>query len=161
MIKYRSLPVTFNNFYNRSGMTLVEILAVVVILGLLVATLTIGFSGVFGKAKHELSITGIGIIASKVELYKIEFDKWPGNDLGLSVLSDGYAKPTDAYFLSADKLLDPWNRKYLYVTPGPNGYPFEIISYGADGEPGGEGENADITSVNLRKNQQDKTGAGG
>ncbi len=132
------------------GMTLVEILAVVVILGLIAATLLVGFSGSFGKAKHELTKSGIGIIVTQLEKYRLEHDAWPGNDQGLAVLTDGQATPTATYYLSPGQLLDPWKRPYLYVTPGPGGHPYEVLSYGADGQPGGEGENADITSANLR-----------
>ncbi|MEW6747318.1 MAG: type II secretion system major pseudopilin GspG [Planctomycetota bacterium] len=132
------------------GMTLVEVLAVVVILGLLAATLAVGFSGSFGKAKHELAKTGIGQILQKLELYRIEKGEWPANDLGLKALSDGYSSPMDPFYLSADKLLDPWKRPYWYVAPGPNELPYEIVSYGADGAPGGEGEDADLSSANLR-----------
>jgi len=139
-----------------AGMTLVEILAVVVILGLIAGTLLVGFSGVFGKAKHELAKSGIGVIVSKVELYRIEKQTWPDNDLGLAALGDGHAAPTASYYLSRDQLLDPWNRPYLYVMPGPDGHPYEVISYGADGQPGGEAgtENADVSSVNLGGNRE-------
>jgi general secretion pathway protein G len=132
------------------GLTLVEILAVVVILGFLAATLAVGFSGSFGKAKHELAKTGIGQIVDKVEAFRIEKGAWPTNDLGLRALSDGHAAPTDSFFLEAGKLLDPWKRPYYYVTPGPNQYPYEVLTYGADGAPGGGGEDADVTSVDLR-----------
>ncbi len=136
------------------GMTLVEILAVVVILGLIAGTLLVGFSGSFGKAKHELAKSGIGIVATQLEKYRLEHSAWPTNDQGLSVLSDGQAQPTDSYYLNPGQLRDPWDRIYLYVTPGPDGHPYEIISYGADGQLGGEAENADITSVNLRGTDQ-------
>ncbi len=136
----------------RRGMTLVEILAVVVILGLIAGTLLIGFSGTFGKAKHELAKTGIGVIANKIETYRIERSSWPSNDLGLVGLSDGHALPTDSFYLGPDKLLDPWSNQYLYLTPGPDGHPYEVMTYGADGQPGGEGEDADISSANLRLN---------
>jgi general secretion pathway protein G len=137
-------------------MTLVEILAVVVILGLVAGTLLVGFSGSFGKAKHELAKSGIGVIVSKIEAYRIEHSAWPDNDQGLIVLSDGHASPTASYYLGPDKLLDPWGRNYLYIAPGPDGHPYEVISYGADGQPGGEAgsENADITSTNLRGTNQ-------
>jgi general secretion pathway protein G len=135
---------------SKHAMTLVEILAVVVILGLIAGTLLVGFSGTFGKAKHELAKSGIGVVVSKLELYRIERSAWPGNDLGLARLSDGYAVPTDSYYLGPDKLIDPWGNPYLYLTPGPNGHPYEVVTYGADGQPGGEGENADISSSNLR-----------
>ena len=138
------------------SMTLVEILAVVVILGLIAGTLLIGFSGAFGKAKHELAKSGIGVVVSKIELYKIERGAWPDNDIGLMALSDGHASPSASYYLGPDKLMDPWGRPYLYIAPGPSGHPFEVISYGADGMPGGEpgSENADLSSVNLRSDKQ-------
>lgn len=144
-VEYVPMPVA-------GGMTLVEILAVVVILGLVAGTLLIGFSGSFGKAKHELAKSGIGIIVGQVEKYRLENGSWPGNELGLAVLTDGQAPPTAAYYLSPGQLRDPWDRPYLYVTPGPNGHPYEILSYGADGQPAGDpgSENADVTSVNLR-----------
>ncbi len=138
--------------FRRRGMTLVEILAVVVILGLVVGTLTIGFSGTFGQAKHELAKTGIGTLMMKVETYRISKSVWPPDDLGLSVLTDGQATPTDAFYVSRDQLQDPWNHNYVIILPGPNGHPFEIISYGADGKRGGEGEDADISSTNLKGN---------
>lgn len=132
------------------GMTLVEILAVVVILGLIAGTLLVGFSGSFGKAKHELARSGIGIVVTQLEKYKMEHSAWPSNDEGLAVLSDGQAKPSDAYYLAHGQLLDPWERPYVYMTPGPEGHPFEVVTYGADGQPGGDGEDADVTSVDLR-----------
>jgi len=137
-------------FRGRGGMTLVEVLAVVVILGLLAGTLLMGFSGSFGKAKHELAKSGIGVIVSKIELYRLEKSEWPANETGLAVLSDGHATPSDSHYLGPDKLIDPWSHPFLYVSPGPNGHPYEVISYGADGQPGGEGENADLSSANLR-----------
>lgn len=134
------------------GMTLIEVLAVVVILGLVAGTLLVGFSGSFGKAKHELAKSGIGIIVGQVEKYRLETGSWPTNELGLSALTDGQTQPTRAYYLSPGQLLDPWNRPYLYVMPGPEGHPYEILSYGADGQPGGESgrEDADVSSINLR-----------
>jgi general secretion pathway protein G len=133
-----------------TGMTFVEILAVVVILGLLAATLIASFSGSFGKAKHELAKTGIGVIVTQIEKYQIEEGTLPANDQGLAVLTDGQAVPTASYYLSPGQLRDPWERPYMFIAPGPGGHPFEVMSYGADGQPGGEGENRDVSSINLR-----------
>jgi general secretion pathway protein G len=132
-------------------MTLVEVLAVVVILGLLAATLSVGFSSAFGKGRHELAKTAIGLIVGKLELYRIDKGAWPDNAAGLSLLTDGHAAPTATYYLSPDKLTDPWGNPYYYVTPGPDGHPYEVVCYGGDNQPGGTGEDADITSVNLRR----------
>lgn len=133
-----------------SGFTLVETLAVLVILGLLASVLLVRFSGGVGKGKQELAKTAIGSLVQKVEMYRVEKSEWPPNDLGLLALSDGHAKPTEAYFLGTDQLLDPWKRTYVFVTPGPEGYPYEILTYGRDGQPGGEGEDADVSSSSLR-----------
>ena len=133
------------------GMTLVEVLAVVVILGLLAGTLVIGFSGAFGKARHELAKSGIGVIVSRIELYKLDHGQWPGNDTGLAALSDGNAQPTAAYYLSRDQLLDPWGHEYQYISPATGGHPYEVLSLGADGQLGGENEDADVSSLNMRE----------
>jgi general secretion pathway protein G len=135
------------------GMTLIEILAVVVILGLVASVLLVGFSGTFGKAKHEIAKSGIGVIVGQVEKYRLETGNWPTNETGLNVLTDGQAPPTSAYYLNPGQLLDPWNRPYLYITPGPEGHPYEILSYGSDGQPGGPPgtEESDISSTNLRE----------
>ena len=140
-------------FGARTGMTLVEIVAVVVILGLLATTLTVGFSGSFGKAKSELARTGIGQVTQKLELYKIEKDAWPSLDVGLRALSEGFATPSDSFYLEPDQLLDPWGKPYYLVTPGPDQRPYEVVSYGADAQPGGEGESADISSARSRARQ--------
>lgn len=132
------------------GFTLVETLAVLVILGLLASVLLVNFSGGIGKGKQELAKTGIGIVVQKVEVYRLEKGDWPQNDLGLLSLSEGHAKPTDPFFLSPDQVNDPWKRPYVFVSPGPDGYPYEVMSLGRDGQPGGEGEDTDISSTNLR-----------
>lgn len=137
----------------RRGMTLVEVLAVVVILGLIAGTLIVSFSSVFGEAKHEMARSGIGVLMNRLELYRMSKDAYPSSELGLDVLTDGQATPSNSWYVAPDQLLDPWNRKYLYVSPGTGGHPFEIVTYGADGQPGGEGENADISSKSLRRKE--------
>ena len=134
----------------RAGMTLVEVLAVVVILGLLAATLATGFSSGLGKGRREIARTALAQIVARLEIYNMDRHAWPDSSIGLAALGEGHAAPTDAFYLSADLLTDPWNRPYLYLTPGPGGRPFEVVTLGADGQPGGDGENADISSAALR-----------
>ncbi|MEE8468868.1 MAG: type II secretion system major pseudopilin GspG [Planctomycetota bacterium] len=136
--------------HSRCGMTLLEILAVVVILGLLASTLVVSFSGSFSKAKRELGRTGIGQIQQKLEIYHLEKDSWPSNEIGLRALSVGYASRSSSYYIDADKLIDPWGRPYYFVVPGPGDHFYEVLSYGADGVVGGEGKDADISSTDLR-----------
>lgn len=134
---------------SESGMTFVEVLAVVIILGLIATTLLIGFSGSFGTAKRELAKAGMGQILQKLEVYKMTTSQWPTSDAGLNSLTKPLAKPTDAYYVEPSVLFDPWKKPYYFVAPGPDGHPYEIVTYGADGKPGGEGEDSDLSSVDL------------
>jgi general secretion pathway protein G len=131
----------------RHAMTLVEILAVVVILGLLAVTLTVGIAGKMGKAKSEIARTQIGQIVAQVQTYHLDKRALPTAAQGLAVLTSPAADPSASYFMEPGKLIDPWGNAYLYVIPGPAGHPFEVISYGADGQPGGTGDSMDISSV--------------
>lgn len=133
----------------RRGMTLVEVLAVVVILGLIAGTLTLSLRGQMGRAKRELAKTGIGVIVNAIETYAIETGRLPEMSEGLSVLIEIDPVRGEAY-LKEDQLLDPWGNPYIYITPGPNSA-YQVISYGSDGRPGGEpgSEAADITSDDL------------
>jgi general secretion pathway protein G len=133
---------------SRRGMTLVEILAVVVILGLLAVTLTVGITGKMGKAKQEIAKTQIGQIVAQVQTFQLEHRKLPSPAEGLAALT---TDPNAAFYLEPAKLNDPWGKPYQYAVPGPDKHPFEIISYGADGQPGGSGDNADISSVSFGK----------
>ena len=130
-------------------MTLVEVLAVVVILGLIATTLTLSFRGQMGRAKRELARTGIGVIVNAIEAYAIETGDLPTMEDGLAVLTrpvGGRAEP----LLKSDKLVDPWGHPYLYVTPGPVST-YQVLSYGSDGRLGGEArsDEADLTSDDL------------
>lgn len=133
-----------------SGMTLIEVLAVVVILGLLAATLAVGFSGALGKGKAEIAKTGIGILTERVNAYHLIESAWPDS---LEALTTGRATPQDAFFLPESSLVDPWGHRYVLIVPGPEGHPFEIVSYGADAAEGGTGENADLSSAFLRSDR--------
>jgi general secretion pathway protein G len=138
-------------YHTRFAMTLVEILAVVVILGLLAVTLTVGLAGKMGKAKHEIAKTQIGQLVGQLQTYQLEKRSLPKAGDGLAVLTTPAASPTAAYFVDTAKLTDPWGNPYQLLIPGPEGHPFEIISYGADGQPGGTDENADVSSVTMGK----------
>lgn len=136
--------------FTRRGMTLVEVLAVVVILGLLAGTLAVSLSGAVGKGKREIAKSGISKVQQAVEAYRIDHGSWPADDVGLAALGEDHADPTASYFLGSDQLRDPWGNPYYLLVPGPDRHPYEIVSYGADGQPGGEGEDQDLSSLSLR-----------
>ncbi len=134
---------------SRSGMTFVELLAVLVILGLVAGVLTVSFAGRFARGKQEIAKTQLSLLSQAVETYRIEHGDWPPVDQGLAVLTSPAATPTAPYFMKPNQIRDPWNQPYALIVPGPDGHPYEIVTYGSDTQPGGTGESADISSVSI------------
>lgn len=139
-----------NRLRVRRAMTFVELLAVLVILGLVATVFTLSIAGRFNQSKRELAKSQIGLIDGQVQTYYTQNSEWPPADRGLSVLTSPEAKPSDAFYMTEDQLVDPWGNQFYIIVPGPSGHPFELVSYGADGQPGGTDENADLSSLNLR-----------
>lgn len=127
------------------GMTLIEILVVLVIIGLIATAVAVNVVGAGEKARIDRAKSDVQRIASEgVEAYKVMRGRFPSTEEGLDML-------VKEKFLKANskegKLLDPWNRPYVYLYPGQDhADAFDVKSYGADGQPGGEGENADIVN---------------
>ncbi|MHB8420295.1 MAG: type II secretion system major pseudopilin GspG [Myxococcales bacterium] len=122
------------------GMTLIEIMVVVAILGMIAGVVGVAVMGRFKEAKVETAQLDIKGFANGLNLYKLKHSHYPTTADGLAVLySEG--------FLEGAQKKDPWQNDYVYICPGtknPNSY--DIISYGADGKPGGDDEDADITN---------------
>lgn len=125
-----------------AGMTLMEVLAVVVILSLLAVTLVVALGGRVGAAKQKIAEIQIGEIRKGLETHLTMLGKLPDS-------LESLATPNQAYTVEAANLKDPWNRKWQLLIPGPGGQPYELLSLGADGQRGGEGENADVSSAQL------------
>ena len=121
------------------GMTLIEILVVITILGLIAAAVAVNVVGQLGEAKVKQARTDLHTLENCLDLYKIDKGRYPTTEEGLAaVVQAGKCKP---------RLKDPWQHDYVYLNPGqvhPDS--FDLKSYGADGQPGGEGENADIVN---------------
>jgi general secretion pathway protein G len=127
------------------GMTLIEILVVLVILGLIATAVAVNVVGSAEKARTERAKTDVQRIASDgVEAYKVMRGRYPSTEEGLRLLiEERFLKPNS----KEGKILDPWNNEYIYLYPG-QAHPdsFDVKSYGADGQPGGDGENADVVN---------------
>jgi len=131
-----------------AGFTLIEIMVVVVILGILAALVLPNVMGRIGQAQNTKVQADIMGYDTALSLFKLDNFRYPTTDQGLEALVKQPADPTirnwkeGGYIRSIKK--DPWQRDYQYVYPGTHGTEYDIFTLGADGEPGGEGENADI-----------------
>jgi len=131
----------------REGFTLIELLIVMVILGLLAALVGPRMFGKVGSSKLKAAKAQISLLETALDTYRLDVGKYPTTDQGLEVLR---TKPSDVEkwdgpYLPKDVPMDPWGKPYVYRSPGEHG-DFDIISYGADGRQGGEGEDADVVS---------------
>ena len=137
----------------QSGFTLLEILVVVLIITILATLVGINVIPELGKSKAAVAQAQIGTFRTALNMYRMNHGQYPTQSQGLMALVEVPVIPPipDRYpetgYLETRRLpVDPWNHDYVYVVPGPDREAYEIISYGADGELEGEGENADIRS---------------
>jgi len=130
------------------GFTLIELLVVVVILGLLAGIVVPKIMKRAGAARGTAAKLQIQRFAEAVQLFHLDTSRYPASGEGLGALksSPGDANNWNGPYLDGEIPNDPWGRPYEYACPGNNGRDFEILSYGADGRPGGDGENADVTN---------------
>ncbi len=132
----------------RRAFTLIEMLVVVLILAILAALIVPRVVNRTGDAKRAKAASDIATLSSLLQQYRIDNDAFPSTEQGLSALR---VQPTDATnwrgpYTSKDISADPWGNEYVYESPGGGGEDYLIISYGADGAPGGEGDAADLDS---------------
>ncbi len=133
----------------RGGFTLIEIMVVVIILGILAATIIPQFMSTTHDAKVSQAKSHIANYKSAIARFHLHFDRYPTNEEGLDVLVEppqGEEKQWRGPYIEMVRL-DPWGNPYQYRTPGTRGSKtYDLWSQGADGEDGGEGKNADIGS---------------
>jgi general secretion pathway protein G len=130
------------------GFTLVELLVVVAILGLLIGLVAPAMMRQLGSAKHRIAEQSVARLAGILDIYRLDIGNYPTTDQGLSVLNaspTGVAGWNGPYVSDETGIVDPWGRPFTYRSPSQRaGRAFDIASFGADGKPGGEGEDADI-----------------
>lgn len=130
------------------GVTLIEMLVVVVIIGLFVGLVSVNMFKKADDAKRTAAKAQIANFMQTLGLYKLDVGTYPSTDQGLKAL---LVKPENGGnwngpYLTKDIPLDPWGNPYQYKFPGDHGDEPDVISFGADGQPGGEGNAADIDS---------------
>lgn len=139
--------------WNQHGITLIEIMVVLVILGILAAIIIPRISDRPEQARRTKAILDIKSIETTLSLFQMDNGFYPSTEQGLEALVE---KPTagriptnysEGGYLKKVPL-DPWKNPYIYISPGASG-DYDLISFGADGEEGGEGKFSDIKSWEL------------
>lgn len=133
---------------SQRGITLIEMLVVVTIIGLLGSVVYLNMFKKAEEVKPKLALTQIRTFVDTLNLYKLETGSFPTTEQGLQALRvrpEGVTQWGGPY-LQTDIPLDPWGHPYLYKYPGEHSELPDIVSLGGDGVPGGEGTNADIVS---------------
>ena len=134
------------------GFTLLELLVVIIVLGLLAGLVAPRIIGRVSEARTATARTQIELLVVALDNYHLDNGSYPTTAQGLAALrtkpaSEPVPRNWRGPYLRKDVPLDPWDRPYVYRSPGeqtPGG--FDLLSYGRDGQPGGEGEDADVTS---------------
>lgn len=129
----------------RKGFTLLELLVVIVIIGLLASYVGPKYFAQLGKSEIVVAKAQIGAFEKALDNFRLDNGRYPMAEEGLTALVTKPATATkwNGPYLKKEIPLDPWGNPYLYRIPGSKG-DFDLLSYGKDGRPGGEGENADI-----------------
>jgi general secretion pathway protein G len=140
---------------NEKGFSFIELMVVVIILGILAGMIVPRYMGRTDEAKTVKAKIDIVAIETSLKMYKLDNGTYPSTEQGLLALVE---KPTteptasnwneNGYLEKKKTPKDPWRREYLYLSPGVNG-DYDILSYGADGAPGGDGKNKDIKSWDI------------
>ena len=146
-----------NRLSARSGFTFIELLVVIAIIAILSGAVALNLAGRTGEARITRAKLDIQQLQTALDTYRTDQGRYPTQVQALQAL---YEKPTrepipmrypsEPYLRGRQSPSDPWNSPYIYLSPGRQGELYEIISYGSDGEPGGEGDAADISSAELQ-----------
>lgn len=132
----------------RGGFTLIELLIVMIILGLLAALVAPKMFQKIGSSKQKAAKAQMAMFDTALDAFRLDIGTYPGSQEGLEALRKNPGKDTwDGPYLPKDIPMDPWGHPYVYRFPGEHGE-YDLYSLGADGQEGGEGENADVLGWN-------------
>lgn len=139
----------FHGLKNQRGFTLLEMIVVLVIIGLLAGLVGPSLFRQADRAKVQTAETQVKMIRGALHAHRLDMGRFPSSSEGLQGLMKAPSDTKQAQFwqgpyLDGEVPMDPWNRDYHYTLQGSSTEGFSLYSYGADGEPGGEGFDADI-----------------
>jgi general secretion pathway protein G len=137
--------------FNQHGFTLIELLVVIIVLGLLVGLVGPRLFGRVGQSKQATAKAQIELLGAGLDQYRLDVGAYPNTSQGVDALqkNPGVQNWNGPYLKKAVPK-DPWGNPYKYRAPGQHGE-YDLWSEGADGSPGGEGENSDIVSWDVEK----------
>lgn len=129
------------------GFTLIEAIVIVIILGVLAAVIAPRFISRVGQSRQKVAEANAASLAQAMVTFIADHGR-PESGATIDILWERPSRVDPAnwepYVQKPEDLVDPWGNKYILVMPGEVNFDFDIVSYGADGRPGGEGEDADI-----------------
>jgi general secretion pathway protein G len=130
-----------------AGFTLLELLVVMVIIGLLAGYVAPRYFAQVGKSEVKAAQAQIVALQKALDTYRLDVGRYPTTEQGLNALTQRPQNEPrwNGPYLQKAVPLDPWGKVYQYRSPGERG-DFDLWSFGKDGQPGGSGENADVTS---------------
>jgi len=137
---------------DRAGFTLIELLVVIAIIAVLASVVAPAVFRNVGDAKQAAARSQIELFATALNQYRLDNDNYPTTDQGLSALrtmpsAGDLPRNWRGPYLSRVVPLDPWGRPFMYASPGTeNPQTYDLYTLGRDGKPGGDGEDADVTS---------------
>jgi len=138
----------------RQGFTLIELLVVLAVIAVLAAFVAPNVFQHLGTAKDVATRSQIEMFGAALDAYRIDNGRYPSSEQGLAalwVVPSADPRPANwrGPYLRKNVPLDPWGRPYVYRSPGERSRTgYDLLSYGADGQPGGAGEDADISNWN-------------
>jgi general secretion pathway protein G len=140
-------PTRPSGFARSQGFTLLELLVVMVIIGLLAGIVAPQYFAQLGKSNAKVARAQIESFGQALDQYRLDVGQYPTTEQGLGSLRKQPQQLTrwQGPYLKREVPLDPWGRPYVYQAPGSHG-DYDLVSLGADGQAGGEGESADVVS---------------
>jgi len=133
--------------HRSAGFTIIEVIVIVVIIGIIAAAIATRLFSRIGESRQSMAASNAASLATQLQSFIVDHGQLESG-MTIDILwerpSSVPEEEWEPYVQKADDLLDPWGNKFVLRVPGDVNYDFDVVSFGADGQPGGEGENADV-----------------